>query len=128
MTSSKIKKDISKLNLGLALAGVVVLFLLFLINFLTFYRPSTEYNETGRKMSYILVFGSPVMIFLILGFSISSIMISVINLFNRVKNRRYIIALVISFITLAICIINFSLQYVYERDLVDIFLLTPMMN
>ena len=121
MNRNKTKINIPKSNLILALIGAIILFLLFLVNFLTFYLLGTEYNETRRIMTYIHVFGFTPMVFLILGFSISSIIISIICLFNRTYNYKNIIALSISLVTLTICIINIYLQLVHERGLVDIF-------
>ena len=112
-------RNIPKLNLILALMGVGILFLFFLANYLTFGLLDTEYNGIRRTMSYVYAFGSIPMMFLILGLSILSIIISVTCIFKRTHNSKSIIALLVSLITLIICTINTYLQFAYEQSLVD---------
>ncbi|MBB4034487.1 ABC-type Na+ efflux pump permease subunit [Dysgonomonas hofstadii] len=112
-------RNIPKLNLTLALLGVGILFLLLLVNFLTFELPKTGYNHNEIRLiiSYIYVYGSILMMFLIFGLSAVSIIISAICIFKRTHNYKSIIALVISSIMLIMCGVNMILQFVYEQDL-----------
>lgn len=117
MSQKKIIKDVPKLNLIFALAGIVILFLLLFTDILTFeLLLDSKHNKIRCVVTHIYIFGYIPMAFLTFGFSIVSIIISIICLFNRTYNYKNIIALLVSLITLGIFLITF----VYERNLINI--------